>query len=303
MADDGQEFAHILQGAITQSGKTLAQITYEVRELGSSISQASLSYWQSGRSIPRRQSSAKTLRALEKVLNVPRGTLFDAAALSGMPSEPEAEATFENTSRGMIVPEESLAVLEGTDLSNIDWDNEVERKAMRTNIRISNDGHLMEMTTLCIVALQGTDAPVFHVGSVWSEGNPPPELLEVVGGEVGESTVYPEENYSLREILLPKGYATGELRQVGWTYRQESAEKITRTPHRWFARPLETYAMNVAFEGDLPSRVEWVQTQEVTTGGFTQRIETSRELDASSGVARLALENVHDCTAYVRWTW
>lgn len=303
MADDGQQFAHILQEAIAQSGKTLAQITYEVRELGSSISQASLSYWQSGRSIPRRQSSTKTLRALEKVLDVPRGTLFDAAALSGMPSEPEAEATFENTSRGMIVPEESLAILEKTDVSSVDWDNEVERKAMRASVRIANDGHLMEMTTLCIVALQGIDAPVFHVGSVWSEGNPPPELLDVVGGEVGKTTVYNEENYCLSEIRLPKGYTIGELRQVGWTYRQESAQRITRTPHRWFARPLETYAMSIAFEGAIPSRVEWVQTQEVTSGGFMQRIETSRELDVSSGVARLALENVHDCTAYVRWEW
>lgn len=303
MADDSQQFAHILQRAISRSGKTLSHIAHEVRELGSPISQASLSYWQSGRSIPRRQSSGKTLRALEKVLNVPRGTLYDAAALSGMPTELEAEVTFENTSRGMIVPEESLAVLEKTDVSSVDWDNEVERKAMRTNIRISNDGHLMEMTTLCIVALQGIDAPVFHVGSVWSEGNPPPELLEVVGGEVGATTVYNEENYCLSEIRLPKGYAVGELRQVGWTYRQESAQKITRTPHRWFARPLETYAMNIAFEGAIPSCVEWVQTQEVTSSGFMQRIETSRELDASSGVARLALENVHDCTAYIRWEW
>lgn len=303
MSNDGQQFAHILQDAIAQSGKTLAQIAYEVRESGSSISQASLSYWQSGRSIPRRQSSAKTLRALEKVLNVPHGTLFDAAALSGMASEPEAAATFENTSRGMIVPEESLAVLEGTDISNIDWDNEVERKAMRTSITISDGGHLTVSQTLCIVALQGIEAPVFHVGSVWSEGNPPPELLDVVGGEVGETTIYPEGNYALREIRLPRGYATGELRQVGWTYRQESAQRITRTPHRWFARPLETLAINVAFEGVRPSHVEWVQTQEVTTGGFTQRIEASRELDISSGVARLALENVHDCTAYVRWEW
>ena len=303
MSADGQQFAQILQGAINQSGKTLSQIAYEVRELGSSISQASLSYWQSGRSIPRRQSSAKTLHALEKVLDVPRGTLFNAAAMSGMPSEPEAEATFENTSRGMIVPEESLAVLEKTDISSVDWDNEVERKAMRTSVRIANDGHLMEMTTLCIVALQGIDAPVFHVGSVWSEGNPPPELLEVVGGEVGETTVYNEENYCLSEIRLPRGYATGELRQVGWTYRQESAQRVTRTPHRWFARPLETYAMSVEFEGSIPSRLEWVQTQEVASGGFVQRIETSRELDASSGVARLALENVHDCTAYLRWEW
>lgn len=297
------DFAQVLQQAITQSGKTLAQITYEVRELGSSISQASLSYWQSGRSIPRRQSSAKTLRALEKVLDVPRGTLYDAAALSGMPSEPEVEATFENTSRGMIVPEDSLAILEKTDISNIDWDNEVERKAMRSSARISNDGHLMEMTTLCIVALQGIDAPVFHVGSVWSEGNPPPEMLDVVGGEVGETIMFAEENYCLSEIRLPRGYATGELRQVGWTYRQESTQKITRTPHRWFARPLETYALTIEFEGAVPERVEWVQTQEITSNGLRQRTETSRELDISGGIARLALENVHDCTAYIRWTW
>ena len=61
--------------------------------------------------------------------------------------------------------------------------------------------------------------------------------------------------------------------------------------------------MSIAFEGTIPSRVEWVQTQEVNSNGLRQRTETSRELDVSSGVARLALENVHDCTAYIRWTW
>ena len=303
MADDGQQFARVLQGAIAHSGKTLAQISYEVHEAGATISQASLSYWQSGRSVPRRQSSAKTLRALEKVLSVPRGTLLDAAARSGMPAEPEAAATFENTSRGMVVPEDSLAVLEETDKSHVDWENEVERKAMRTSVLITNDGHTMVANTLCIVSLQGIDAPVFHIGNVWSEGNLPPDILNVVGGELGETIFYDAENYCLREIRLPKGYATGELRQVGWEYRQESVQPITCSPHRWFARPLETYALNITFEGRVPAFVEWVQSQEVISGGYKQRIETSRELTVHGGIARLALENVRDCTAYERWTW
>ena len=299
-------FSEVFRGAVQRSGKTLAQIVDELEREGSTISQASLSYWQSGRSVPRRQSSVRTLTLLERILDVPRGTLLDAASDGASRSfalTPETGATFENTSRGMIVPDASHAVPDDGDAASIDWSHEVERKAMRVNISISEGGHLMEVTSLCIVALTGIKAPVFHVGNVWSEGDPLPELTEIVGGQAGRSFVHEDEHYVLREIRLPRGFATGELRQVGWTVRRESAERITRTPHRWFAQPLGAYALTLDFGTVVPRYVEWVQIQRVEENGFTKRVETSRQLPVVGGIARLTLEDVHDCTAYVRWEW
>ncbi len=305
MAAKGKnEFAEVFRGAVSRSGKTLAQIVDELEANGSTISQASLSYWQSGRSVPRRQSSVRTLTLLETILDVPRGTLINAASdgsARAFQIAPEAAATFENTSRGMIVPDTSNAVPE--DAGTIDWSNEVERKAMRVNVALSDGGRVMVVKTLAIVALTGVKAPVFHVGNVWGEGDSLPELTDIVGGNTGRSFVHEDEHYVLREIRLPEGFATGELRQVGWTVRRESSERITRTPHRWFAQPLGAYALTLDFGAAVPRYVEWVQVQTVTENGFTKRVETSRELSLAGGIAKLTLEDVHDCTAYVRWEW
>lgn len=305
-AQGSPHFSEVFRAAVAESGKTLAQIVDELAANGSTISQASLSYWQSGRSVPRRQSSVRTLTLLEGILDLPRGTLLEAASdgsTGAFTLASEAAATFENTSRGMIVPDASNAVPGDEDASLIDWSNEVERKAMRVNITLSDGGRVMEVKSLCIVALTGIKAPVFHVGNIWSEGDPLPELTEIVGGKVGRTFVHEDEHYVLREIRLPSGFATGELRQVGWTVRRESSERLNRTPHRWFAQPLGAYALTFDFGATVPRFVEWVQVQNVTENGFTKRVETSRELPVAGGIARLALEDVHDCTAYVRWEW
>ncbi len=80
---DPAAFASALRNAIGTSGYTLAQLRRVLAERGVSVSAATLSYWQSGRSRPERQSSVAAVGVLEEVLVVPRGSLATLLPLRG----------------------------------------------------------------------------------------------------------------------------------------------------------------------------------------------------------------------------
>ncbi|TDC68141.1 XRE family transcriptional regulator, partial [Actinomadura sp. GC306] len=68
------EFAGALRQAIQASGLTLERIRHRLCRRGLTVSVATLSYWQRGRSRPR---SRDVVVALEEILQVPPGTLTE----------------------------------------------------------------------------------------------------------------------------------------------------------------------------------------------------------------------------------
>lgn len=97
MSTDSAAFSSALRRAIGTSGYTLAQLRRVLAERGVSVSAATLSYWQSGRSRPERQSSVAAVGVLEDVLAVPRGSLAMLLPLRGTLT-PDISAFPENMS-------------------------------------------------------------------------------------------------------------------------------------------------------------------------------------------------------------
>ncbi|GAA1395216.1 hypothetical protein [Luteococcus peritonei] len=81
MQDDesSADFASVLGQAIRERGLTLDSIRRRLEQHGVTVSVATLSYWQNGRSHPTRAHSQRTLSALERVLNMPPGALVQVA--------------------------------------------------------------------------------------------------------------------------------------------------------------------------------------------------------------------------------
>ncbi len=71
MPDRLDSFADVLRLAIDARGLSLERITDHLAGRGVSVSAATLSYWQSGRSVPGRKSSLAALPHLEAVLGLP----------------------------------------------------------------------------------------------------------------------------------------------------------------------------------------------------------------------------------------
>lgn len=73
--DPSLDFATVLRRAIERRGLTLARAHARMAETGDAVSVATLSHWQSGRSLPGRRISRGVLQTLERVLDLPEDTL------------------------------------------------------------------------------------------------------------------------------------------------------------------------------------------------------------------------------------
>lgn len=73
--DQDAQFSDRLSAAISRQTLTLDQIVERLGQSGTSISAATLSYWQRGRSLPTREASLAVIDELEKVLRLPVGHL------------------------------------------------------------------------------------------------------------------------------------------------------------------------------------------------------------------------------------
>ena len=71
----GGAFADTLRAAIRDSGLSLDRIRDRLWQRGVTVSLATLSYWQSGRSRPERPASLRALRVLEDELGLRPGEL------------------------------------------------------------------------------------------------------------------------------------------------------------------------------------------------------------------------------------
>ena len=70
-------FAETLRAAIAARGLSLDRIREHLARRGVSLSLATLSYWQTGRSLPERRASLAAVRHLEDVLALEAGTLSE----------------------------------------------------------------------------------------------------------------------------------------------------------------------------------------------------------------------------------
>lgn len=70
-----QTFAEVFSSAVKQRGLALDRLCQRLAAEGVPVSIATLSYWQTGRSVPTRARSLGTVEVMERILEVPTGTL------------------------------------------------------------------------------------------------------------------------------------------------------------------------------------------------------------------------------------
>lgn len=298
-SQDANEFATVLRAAITASGMSLAQIVENLAERDTKVTQAALSYWQSGRSLPRRQRSRKALVELEQILDLSEGTLT-------LPLQKQLVALNTRRMTQPASPKASIAPNAGFSSSSIDWSNEVYREMISVRTTMSIDRCTLTEKVTTLVRIPDVAKPTFHVGYHWVEASDSdadrPHLTDIEGATLGESLPL-EGRTRVTCLYIPEFVKPGDLHQLSYTTITRSPNPYTRTTERWFAWPLRYYTVFLDFGGHEPKDVEWVQVNTQEVDGMTQRIESIRPLTPINSTVQVTAASVDGGSSVVRWSW
>lgn len=297
---DNSDFSSVLRTAVTASGMSLAQIVDKLAERNIKVTQAALSYWQSGRSLPRRQRSRQALVELEDILSLPAGALtspLQKELLSLSASQPFASP----------YPKASSAPNSGFNSDSIDWSNEVYREMISARAMLSYDRQTLTEKVTTLIRVPNVDRPTFHVGYHWaqltrSNGDTTPQISDVEGAVVSDSLPFDNSTH-VTCLHLPDFIRPGDLHQISYTTVSKSDTPIECTTERWFAWPLRYYTVFLDFGGNEPHNIEWVQAYTQESEGLTQRIEKIRPLSPLNSTIQIAASNIDGGSSVIRWNW
>ena len=240
-----------------------------------SVSIATLSYWQSGRSVPGRRSTLAALAHLEDVLKVAPGTLTTWV--------PQAVVS-------RVDPTQSLESMLGPD-------SHVPTRLQRLDDRLRNQLALVSEHVVVLVGADRrqrsawvrrvvqarTDAVDRFLTVSRTEDDPGRrhEVIPLVNCRGGDRHAMQDSRYVVREILLDRVLSQGEslaieyLHEYGAPYPSDARHELRRRV------PIGELTVEVHFDpGSLPARCE----------AYERRLPAGRvtQLDSHRPTARLA---------------
>lgn len=238
-----QNFARVFQDAIHARGLTLDRLSARLQQSGHAISLATLSYWQSGRSMPTRSSSLRALPELDRLLELPPGYLE-----SMLPGR-------------LDTTERSDAVLEDYDLVVKvfeEWQVPLEllyRQAMIDEQHTVHRDRAMVTSRMRTVGRSQVDGLV-SIPYVFQQTNAvaAPRVRPLGGARHGRSLVDHERGLVMGEWVLDHPANAGDdfcfTHEVEWL----GGEPDDQIFERLLSQQAALVTMSVEFLGDVPER-------------------------------------------------
>ncbi|MCE1179505.1 MAG: hypothetical protein LWW86_10835 [Micrococcales bacterium] len=289
-------FADALSEAVRSRGLPLDRIQRRLSGAGVPVSVATLSYWQSGRSVPRRARSLEAVAELERILEVAPGTLTSlvlppgAARPRTLESQqdlvPGSDAVLEIIAGLGLGPQVDFVQVSAHDTLHIDAERRESVLATRSLSRCERDG--------------ADRWPVVFGQDSLQPGAP---VLEAVSGcRLGRVVSLPDAHLTVAEMIAPRPFEHGELMLSEHLVRWAPSGSPSFRWERAFIDRVREFVAEVRFDpAALPARAFAYSTDEIgrTTpgtlperpvpldGGFVQTVT----LDAPAGVYG------------IRWEW
>ncbi|WP_420175742.1 hypothetical protein [Luteococcus sp. OSA5] len=287
------EFAAVLSEAIARRNLTLERISQHLRKAEAPVSIATLSYWQTGRSLPTRARSLKVLKELENVLKVPEGHLTRALAkdagerwdpVTALPHNEQASALL----KAMGFPAEQ----------------QFTNQLLHDSVTVRAREHRQNETTRQLLRADRPGLRRFPLLlSQDGESHEIPLVETIRGCELGEVMELEDPGLVVAEIVLPHPLERGELAmleyQVAWTIDNGDRPGITRA----LAAQIPFLVLDVAFTDDLPTNLWYVNSKSPTPGAVmpdTTQDEHTTPLPTSS-FAQQAMSNATAGMHGLRW--
>ena len=287
MPDRLESFDEALRRAIGLRGLSLERITDHLAERGVSVSAATLSYWQSGRSQPGRKSSLAALPHLEAVLGLGEGDL------SGCLSDTRDRSP-RHPVRGLdaLWPEvPHTAVLGRLDTS---WDTDLARVSVHDVLRIGPDRRQVRLTVRQTMRAR-VDGPDRRVVMHTQDDTAAelPQIRPVHGCGLGQVEHDRAGGVVGAELLFFRPLRRGETVIVKYDVISQDPGPREQEYTRRLRLPMREYLLEVEFDpAALPASVE------AFTDGRTHPVALDNDHRAHL---------VHTDTALgatgLRWSW
>lgn len=292
------DFASTLRAAVTASGMTLGELVQELRRRDLSVSTATLSTWQTGRTTPARHRSVPVILELERLLDLPEGELLGRTTLPGeVPSG----------SRPPDLNPTGSALRDWAEEIRADWDLPDEfaftPELLLTRVTVGDRTwrrYELEHHLRCL--LDGADRHLVVLGRApFSQDLDVPPLEAVSGCEIGRTAQAGEAGSALAvEMLLPRPMRHGELWRVA--VRTTTAEQSPSDRLLVLSRPGALTVGQVVFDGQLPE-VACRFTGRVEEGRVVQESgQDCMPLTGDSLTATLSPEEAGRAVE-LRWAW
>jgi len=239
-------FAPALRAAIAARGLGLGRIRERLARRGITISPATLSYWQTGRSRPERPASLRALTLLEEILEVPPGSL---AALLG-PPRPRGRPLATVPGFAAFWPARD-PVDDAVREVDTHWDDRLTRLSQHDLVTVGADGddHGERSFRSKQVLRAECDGPdrwvvVLHLDE---HGHPPPVIEAVRHCRLGRVVTRPDDGLLVAELLFDRPLARGETVITEHAIVNRPPYPLATNYERKFRRPVREYLLEVCF--------------------------------------------------------
>lgn len=234
-------FAAVLSKAVQARGLSLDRIRARLEMAGVPVSNATLSYWQSGRSMPTRARSLRTLVELESILELEPGSLIELIRSA------DGRIRHQLFAWQSVLPGASVAEQIISDLG-IDSTGLVSRIGLHDTATIGADR--TESTQLTRQVLRAERSGVRSWPVVIQQDTADqvtPEIEAVFGCRVGRVVLVLERQLLVAEMILPRPLQRGELavteRLITWAPTATPSFRLAKA----CPEPLREIAIGVQF--------------------------------------------------------
>ncbi|MGO4956436.1 hypothetical protein ACTQ49_04040 [Luteococcus sp. Sow4_B9] len=286
-------FTIVLSDAIAQRNLTLERISQHLKAAGTPVSIATLSYWQTGRSLPTRARSIRVLQELETILRVPRGHLTGALPTDAISRWDPITALPHN--------EQAASLLKALDFPT---EPSFTNQLIHDSVAFSARDHRQEETTRHLLRADRAGLrrlPLLLAQDVDSQETP---LVEgMMGCELGEVVQLDQIGLMLAEVLFPHPLERGELAmleyRVSWNIEDETRFGSSRA----LATTIPFLVLDVTFTDETPSRVWYASSQGPDQGNGPDESPSGEEVTAlePGPFAQMALSNGNPGLHRLRW--
>lgn len=258
-------FSEVLSAAIQRRGLSLERIRARLEAAGVPVSIATLSYWQSGRSLPTRSRSHHTLVELERILDL------DSGALTSLTHSTAGRR------RRAVFP----------------WDSVVPLSDMATDIieslGMEMPGHLARVTMQDVLHIKADRTEGVQLTSIlwraernglhrWpivmeqdaDDDGAVPTVEALSGCVVGEVVEVPDRHLLVAEMLASRPLQRGDHLLARYQTTFARTRRLSYRMSRSVADPLRALSLIVEFdERALPSNVSYSYQESVEAEPLT----------------------------------